>query len=516
MSALAIPAVQSVHVTMPVSVIYVRRSYKESTAADVSDEMQEQACRAVVPAGAQVRVISDSGGHNSGFSADRDGYQALLAALGRGEVAAIAVYDLSRLARNTKLMLDLKEELERRQVPLLVANLPGASFDGAAGRYMFGQFCMASQFQRDLDSERMTRIQRHLFEDGRHRGHDPFGYRSRRDSEGKLAHPRELLVVPEEAAIVRRVFAELAADSYIAVADNLNRQGVFRRGAPWTPDSLKDIVRRGRLYLGNVIEKRGREERPGRHEPILSEAEYARTIAAIEARTRLGNKPLPFRSYALRGLVVCTCGTRMRGEAHLQRGTEVRYYRCPNLACRARRCPAKAIETEILRAIGDAILPPDVIDEARAALRRRVETPGTAEIGRVRARLEKHLEQLRKQHSWGDISDSEYLAERDKTTATLAALPDGDRIRQFDAFRAKVLALPEAIAAASPARREELCRLVVEGVVVNDRRIEAIVWTPPARPFFAEIGQKRQRACPQGALGTRPLLTADVLAWYAA
>jgi hypothetical protein len=41
---------------------------------------------------------------------------------------------------------------------------------------------------------------------------------------------------------------------------------------------------------------------------------------------------------------------------------------------------------------------------------------------------------------------------------------------------------------------------VVEQVVVGDRKVEEIVWTPPARPFF-----ERQRECPQGALGTRPL-----------
>jgi hypothetical protein len=64
---------------------------------------------------------------------------------------------------------------------------------------------------------------------------------------------------------------------------------------------------------------------------------------------------------------------------------------------------------------------------------------------------------------------------------------------------------------ASPARREELCRIVVEAVVVNDRMVEEIVWTPPARPFF-----EKQRECPQGGLGTRPLLTDDDLAWYAA
>ena len=51
----------------------------------------------------------------------------------------------------------------------------------------------------------------------------------------------------------------------------------------------------------------------------------------------------------------------------------------------------------------------------------------------------------------------------------------------FDAYRARVLALPEAIAAASGERREELCRIVVERVVVRDRQLESIEWTPPAR-----------------------------------
>ena len=498
MSALAIPAVQSVHVTMAVSIVYIRRSYKEASAADVSDEMQEAACRALLPAGTPVRVISDSGGHNSGFTADRDGYQALLATVAAGGVAAIAVYDLSRLARNARLMLDLQHELERRAVPLLVANLPGASFDGATGRYMFGQLCLAAQLQRDLDSERMCGMQHRLFLDGRHRGHDPFGYRSRRDSEGKLVHPRELLIVPEEAEVVRRVWAELEHHSLIEVADLLNREGVPRRGAYWTRDAVKDISRRGRMYLGYVVEKRGRDERSGRHTPILTEVEYNRTMAAIAGRTRVGNKPAPFRSYALRGLAYCACGTRMRGEAHLQRGTEVRYYRCPSLACHARRCPADTVEKEVLAAISSAVLPAEAIDGARIELRGRVETPGIATAGRTRARLQNRLEQLKKQHSWGDISDSDYMAERDATRAALAELPDGDRIRAFDAYRVRLLALPDAIAAASPARLEELCRMVVERVVVNDRRIEAIVWTPPARPFFADVGEKRQRACPQG------------------
>ena len=485
---------QSVHARVAQHLIYVRRSYKERTAADVSDELQEAACRALLPAGAQVRVISDSGGHQSGFSAARDGYQALLRALAAGEVASVAVYDLSRLARNARLMLDLRHELERRQVPLLVANLPGASFDGATGRYLFGQLCLAAQLQRDLDSERMTGLQRRLFEEGRHRGHDPFGCRSLRDEAGRLVHPRQLVVVPEEAAVVRRVWRELAERSIAEVADVLSREGIAPRGAVWTRDAVKDILRRGRVYRGFVVEKRGRDERQGLHEPILSEAEYRRTMAAIAARRRVGNKPRPFRHYPLRGLLHCACGTRMRGEAHVQRGTERRYYRCPTLGCRARRCPADAVEEEILATIAGGILPEEVIRAARAELRRRVQTPGVVDVGRQRARLATRLEQLKKQHAWGDLSDESYQAQRDEVRIALAALPEGDdRIAHFDAYRTRILALPDAIAVASPARREELCQIVLERVTVRDRQVESIEWTPAARPFF-----ERQRACPQG------------------
>jgi hypothetical protein len=121
------------------------------------------------------------------------------------------------------------------------------------------------------------------------------------------------------------------------------------------------------------------------------------------------------------------------------------------------------------------------------------------------------LEQLKKQHAWGDISDDEYRRQRDETQAALAQLPDGDRIVAFDAHRARILALPEAIAAASPERREELCRIVVERVVVSDCQVAQIVWKPAAQPFL-----KRQRACPQGGSSTRPLSDDDPLAWYVA
>lgn len=124
---------RQVHTTR-VWVVYIRRSYKRIDSADVSDEQQETAARALVPAGCAIKVISDSGGHQSGASADREGYQLLLELVRAGRVEGIAVYDLSRLARNASLMLHLRDELEQRQIPVRAATMPNSQWDGAVGR----------------------------------------------------------------------------------------------------------------------------------------------------------------------------------------------------------------------------------------------------------------------------------------------------------------------------------------------------------------------------------------------
>lgn len=115
------------------------------------------------------------------------------------------------------------------------------------------------------------------------------------------------------------------------------------------------------------------------------------------------------------------------------------------------------------------------------------------DAGRQRTRLANRLEQLKKQHEWGDLSDADWVAKRDATKADLACLQNGDGITAFDAHRARVLELPAAIASASPERREELARIVIERVVLRNREVDAIHWVPAVRPFF-----EKQRVCPQG------------------
>lgn len=277
--------------------IYVRRSYKLVSAADVSDEMQEAVARSLLPPGADVDVIRDSGGHNSGATADRDGYQELIRRVREGGIAGVAVYDLSRLARNVRLMANLLHELDRQQITVLAGNLPNTRLDSAVGRFMFHMLVSAAQFQRDLDSERMTSMMAATYEAGGHRGNDPFGYRTARDEAGAIMHPRTLAPVPEEAEVVRRVFGALARQPFADLAASLNAEGVRHRTTrAWTSNAIKDLWRRREVYRGNVTTKRGLESRPGRHQAILDEETFRDAAAAVEGRKRhRGRRPTTAR-----------------------------------------------------------------------------------------------------------------------------------------------------------------------------------------------------------------------------
>lgn len=482
--------------------VYVRRSYKRADSADVSDEQQEQAARALVPDGAPIEVVRDSGGHQSGASDQRDGYRYLQSRVASGSVAGIAVYDLSRLARNAGLMLPLKAELERRSIPIRVATMPNSSWDGAIGRYMFGQLALAAQLQRDLDSERMVGLTRTIFENGGHRGLDPFGYRTVRDAHGKVLKPRTLEIVEPEAAVVRRVWRDIVTMPAEEIVRRLQRDGVKRRtDEPWTRDAVKDILRRGRVYAGYVVYRRGAEEREGRHPAILTRAEWAAGRLAIESRRhgRVRRSPKK-RIYLLAGVIRCSCGARLNGQTRSARDQEWRYYLCRR--CDAPSVPAEEAEAIVLEHLRTLALPAPAVERTREELRRRLALPARGQADERRSRSEKRLERLRQMFEWGDIDAAEYRRKAEEARADLASLPESDKVISFDAVAARVASMPAALASATPAQAKALIALLVKSVETKDRKVCGITILPAARPFFA--CPTLSMAPPDGFEGARP------------
>lgn len=451
--------------------VYVRRSYRPNGAPDISDEAQVEAALSMLPAGATHEVIADSGGHHSGRTDRRDGYQELIRRIESGSVAGIAVYDLSRLARNAQLMHNLKAALDRRSVPLLVANMPTSKWDTATGRFMFGQLVLAAAFQADLDSEHARRRDQLQFEDGRHRGNPPRGYVNGKDATNR----RTLVVDPPHARRVVQIVELLPDHSFSDVARILTRDGY-----PMTVAAVKDVARRLRVYLGFVVRGRGLDERPGRHEPLITDDQYRAAVAAIRTRTRVGARSRPHRVYVLAGVIECGCGSKMTGEARVSRGRDWRYYRCR--ACDAPMVPADPAETAVLDEL--AALPPllqRTIDRADQAAKERVTSPVTSAAATQRDRLERRITALRKQHSWGEIDDTQFRAEVAETRAELARLPDPGKLVAFTATRRLIASFGDMIEAGGPPDHQRLVALAVDRVVARDRVVEEVLLSPVIR-----------------------------------
>ena len=119
--------------------VYRRRSYKKLgservlASAEVSDLMQLERCLAMLPLGVDHEVIDDLGGRQSGRSANRKGWQEIVRRVTEGGIAGVVAYDVSRLARKTKLILDLKEEMAKHRTQLRLATMPDQDWDTATG-----------------------------------------------------------------------------------------------------------------------------------------------------------------------------------------------------------------------------------------------------------------------------------------------------------------------------------------------------------------------------------------------
>lgn len=445
--------------------VYVRRSYRPNGAPDISDEAQVEVALSMLPAGATHDVIADSGGHHSGRNDRRDGYQELIRRIESGAIAGVAVYDLSRLARNAQLMLNLKAALDRRNVPLLVGNMPTTKWDTATGRFMLGQLALAAQFQADLDSEHARRRDQLQFEDGRHRGNPPRGYRN-----GKDAANRRTLEVDRPAAARVVAMVELMADrSYSEIADTMTRDGY-----PMTTAAVKDVARRLRVYLGFVVRGRGLDERPGKHAPLITEAQYRAAIAGIHRRTNAGQRPTAFRVYLLAGVIHCACGTRMRGETRVARGREWRYYLCRS--CGASSVPADAAEAAVLAELARLpLLTKRTMERAATAAEERITGPVVRSDAKRREQLERRLTLLRKQHSWGELTDAQFRADTAETRAELATMPDPDRVVAFTNSRRILESVADLIAEGGPLNHQRLIRATVERVTAEDRLVTKVV-----------------------------------------
>lgn len=230
--------------------IYSRKS--RYTGKGESIENQVELCRAYVrthfgeDAAKELLVFEDEG--FSGGNLNRPQFRRMMAAAGRGELSAVVVYRLDRISRNIGDFAGLIQELCRQQISFVSIR---EQFDTQSpmGRAMMYIASVFSQLERETTAERIRDNLRELAKTGRWLGGTtPAGFASeevrRVTVDGRIHRSCRLKELPEEAAVVRRIFRIFLETGSLTQIDALLLQTgcVTRRGNRFTRFSIRGIL----------------------------------------------------------------------------------------------------------------------------------------------------------------------------------------------------------------------------------------------------------------------------------
>lgn len=259
----------------------------------------------------------------TGTKEDRPEFQRMLADCRDEKIDMVITKSLTRFARNTVTLLATVRELKLLGVDVYFEkeNIHTLSSDGELMLTLLASF--AQEESRSASENQKWRIQK-MFEEGRPNTGRMLGYRL---VDGVLQ------IVPEEAEIVRMIFADfLAGMGKNAIARKLNQMGITSlNNNVWRDNSVYSILKNEK-YTGNMLlQKTYRLDHISKkyminhgevtqfyvensHEAIISEDLFEETQQELERRAKLHkasatNKP----KHCFTGLIrCCLCGRPYR------------------------------------------------------------------------------------------------------------------------------------------------------------------------------------------------------------
>jgi len=258
----------------------------------------------------------------TGTKDGRESFQRLLADCRSGKIDRVLTKSVSRFARNTVTLLETVRELKSLGVSVYFEeqNIDTATADGELMLTILAGF--AEEESLSVSENQKWRVRRN-FEDGKPWRYFMLGYRNQN---GKLT------VVPEEAEIVRSIFADyLAGDGITAIMKRLNESGYATQSGHVFHKSAVERILRNYAYTGNLLLQtkfrenhltkktlRNNGELPKfhaaeTHEAIIPLETFEAVQAEMQRRAKKYAKAQPKRSYPFSGKITCAiCGKHYR------------------------------------------------------------------------------------------------------------------------------------------------------------------------------------------------------------
>lgn len=315
--------------------LYVRVSTDEQAREGLSLGEQEERLQAYCKALGwtnETKVYVEDG--YSAKSVDRPKLKQLLKDVAEGQIAKVIVTKLDRMSRKLLDLLNLIELFQACNVSFVSIS---EAFDTntPAGRLTLQVLGAVAEFERERNSERVFENMFHASKGGKWLTQPPYGY--------DLVN-KELVVNPDEAEIVRRVFRQylLQGYSYLKIAKLLNEDGIeakYDRG--WSHRTVKLMLQnpayKGTLVWNRVDAKKKKREPKAETDWVVVDDCLPAIIEKPmweRAQTKMALHPkMPPRGagspHLLGGLLKCgQCGYGMSAAYAGPKHKRYRVYRC--------------------------------------------------------------------------------------------------------------------------------------------------------------------------------------------
>lgn len=262
-------------------------------------------------------------------TAKREGLLSMLKDCERGKIDYIITKSISRFARNTTDCLTMVRRLLELDIPVFFEkeNINTASMES---ELMLSILSGLAESESASISQNSKWSVKNRFKNGTFIiSYPPYGY-SNVDG--------EMVIVPEQAVVVKRIFADtLAGKSTHVIAGELNTEGVPpKKGKNWTPGTINAILKNEK-YTGDVIFQKTYTDSSfnrhinygeydqylceGHHEPIVSHEDFDKANELLLQRGKEkgnGKDTAKYQNrYGFSGRIKCgECGSTFKRRMH--------------------------------------------------------------------------------------------------------------------------------------------------------------------------------------------------------
>ena len=244
------------------AVIYTRVSTDAQAEDDkVSLSEQERMCKAYIESKGWDYVRTYEDGGYSGRTMERPALKEMLTDVCQRKFDAVVIYRLDRLSRKQKDTLVLIEDYMKANDVTVASLYENLDMSTPIGMCVIGVLSSFAQMESDNIVMRTSM--------GRNAKAKQGGYAGGKPPLGYSAIEGCLVIVPEEAEIVRLVFKlRKQGMSLMAITDELNKRGYrSKKGNEFKHSAIQTILNNEETYRGNY--KYGSAKSTDTHEPIL-------------------------------------------------------------------------------------------------------------------------------------------------------------------------------------------------------------------------------------------------------